>query len=507
MLSLNPGMTYLKSALTFTLLVLAFSSCKKGFDGNKNTLAPPETYVVVDSVFRTGEDRLTTRVDARWYGVSKGGYIIGYEFSTDNMVSWKFTSRTDSTFLLSLPPGSDSADIAIYFRAIDYLGQKDPTPAGTLFPIKNSPPSAKFVFGIPVAGIPSQNQVKAFPVLKYTIQGDDPDGAADLSGYNLYINDTNQTPYFIPATATSFTLVGLNLQADSTLCSIFLGSNSTPASQNVGYLKLNAFNDFYLQSVDKALSKSAIVKAPSVWVKKVASDVLVINAYNSNKVFVQNFYTARMVNNGILVFDTLQATEVVNNNYTQLAPDFETQKRVFKLFKKIVWFGDDANFSLSLGQRSTSDFFNNGGTMFLSLAINAGFDPLSNFLDWTPVRSLVNPPGGSVFRINNNQTINGKSGYPALKTTKFIDSSRPFEIPSTGGIYGYDSIYSGGILESISGQPPKAWTGISTIVSKRYRTQSGKTDFIFSSVPLENFGGNNNMDSVFQILFKQELGF
>lgn len=486
---------------------MLITSCKKGFEGDKKSQALPETFMVVDTIYRTGPDRLTTRVEAHWWGNSAGGFVKAYEVSSDNGTSWTKTNSQDSVFLMTIPPGQDSSDVFILVRAIDQLDQKDPSPASTLFPIKNSAPEVKFIFSQVLAGIPSNNPVNVFPVIKYNIQAYDPDGEV-LQSFELYINDTNQNPYIIPGTTTAFTLVAENPKSDSSKCLVYLGTSTKAQSDLSPYLRLGNSNTIYIRAVDKALSKSGFIGAPRIWVKKVKSDILLINAYNSSKTFVQNFYCQRLVAAGITNFDTLQATEIIDNNYTQLQPDFLTQSRTFAMFKKILWFSDDASFSLSLGQRSTSSFFDNGGKMFMAVSINSSFDPLSNFLDWTPIKSLVNPAVGSVFRVNINAEVPAiKLNWPTLKSTAIIASARPFEIPSETNDIGYDSLYSGGIIESKSGQSPAAWTGISTVIARRFTKSDNKSNFIISSIPLERFNGKNNIDSLFKQVFINELGF
>lgn len=498
----------LKNLIVAIVVFSSLIACKKGFEGNKRETPYPETFMAVDTIYRTGENRLTTLVDANWWGNSEGGYIIGYEVSTDEMLTWHFTKTQDSTFLVKIPPGQDSADVVVYVRAIDNLGRKDPTPASTLYPIKNSKPEVKFIFSQPIAGIPSQNPTTVFPVLKYTILGNDPDGVEDIFQYELYINDTLASPFILPGTCTSFLLQSTTPTADSGDCRIFINGNTNALSAAVKGLKHNATNQVYLRIVDKALSKSGYTAAPAIWVKKVSSEVLLINAYNSNKIFVQNYYANNLKGIGTTVFDTMQATEVVNLNYTQLQPDFQSQSKTFALFKKIVWFGDDANFSFPFGQRTTTEFFNGGGVLFMSVAINSSFDPLSNFLDWTPIKNLVNPPPASVFRVNINATVNPvQNNWPFIKSTQIIASARPFEIPQNTSTVGYDSLYYGGIIESKTGQSPIAWTGKSAVLAKRFSLPANKTNFVISSIPLERFNGNANADSLFRKIFKEELGF
>ncbi|MCG9879977.1 MAG: hypothetical protein MH472_05210 [Bacteroidia bacterium] len=494
--------------LIIFLFILVVSACKKGFEGTSNIPAPPQTYMVVDKIERSGENRLTTLVEAHWWGISEGGIIKGYEISTDNQQTWQYTTKQDSSFLLKIPPGNDSADIAIYVRAIDHLGQVDASPASTLYPIKNSKPSVRFIFSASIAGIPSQNPTNVFPVLKYTLFGEDPDGEDDILNYELYLNDTLRAPFILPANTNSILMVSNNPKADSSDCKVFVNGSNNALTNAVFGLKHQSNNIIYIRAVDKALSKSNFTASPAVWVKKVSSDILLVNAYTSNKIFVQNYYTNNLAKIGITSFDTMQATEVIENNFTQLQPDFQAQNKAFAFFKKIVWFGDDATFSFSYGQRTSSDFFNNGGQLFMAVAINSNFDPLSNFLDWTPIKSLVNPPPASVFRVNINALVQPvNTGWPVIKSSAIIPSARPFEIQDNTGSIGFDSLYFGGIIESKAGQSPIEWKGKSAVMAKRFATSNNRTNFIISSLPLERFNGNNNIDSLFIKVFKEELGF
>jgi hypothetical protein len=491
-----------------SLFILAIGACKKGFEGTAKIPNMPETFMAIDKIERSGENRLTTLVEAHWWGVSEGGFIKGFEISVDNQLTWHFTTRQDSSFLLKIPPGQDTADIAIYVRAIDNANQTDVSPASTLFPIKNSKPAVRFIFSSPIAGIPSQNPINIFPVLKYNIFGEDPDGIDDIFQYEIYLNDTLRAPFILPANSSSFLIVANNPKADSSDCKIFINGSNNSLVNSVKGLNLQANNTLYIRIVDKALSKSNFVATPRIWVKKVGSDILLVNAYTSNKIFVQNYYTNNLNKIGINKFDTLQATEVIDNNFTQLQPDFQAQNKVFAFFKKIVWFGDDANFSFAYGQRTTNDFFNNGGQLFMAVAINSNFDPLSNFLDWTPIKSLVNPPPASVFRVNINALVRPViNNWPVIKSTAIIASARPFELLDNTPTIGYDSLYFGGIIESKIGLPPIPWQGKSAVIAKRFNLSNKQTNFVISSLPLERFNGNNNIDSLFIRVFKEELQF
>lgn len=488
------------------LITLAVGSCKKGFEGSKTAQDFPETYVLTDSVRVSGEDRLTTRVQMNWRGTSSTGYIVGFEVSTDGMKTWAYTKRQDSLFLLSIPPGQDSTDIVIYVRAIDNLGQRDPSPASTLFPIKNSAPSIKFVYQESIAGSATQNPSISFPVVKYTFSGSDPDGNNDIQNIELFLNDTTQAPYILSGTVTSITLQAVHYDSLTQIseCYVYTGNSSNPLPLRLSGMRLNASNVLYVRAQDRALMYSPFTAATAIWIKRPCSSILVVNAYNSAAIAARNFYTSNLVKIGITQFDTLFLTEQYNNNYTQISVDLPTQSRVFSMFKKIIWFGDDANLSLSIGQRSTGDFFTNNGRLFMALEITSSFDPLSNFLDFTPAQTLVPLPGGQ-FRIGNAYVINPiLPGWPTLKTSKTIDKARPFLIPASGSSYTFDSIYRANMFVDYPANP---WNGTSTVFSIKRKASNGKAGFIFSSLPMQSLNGNNNMDSLFRKIFIDELEF
>ncbi|MCX6187034.1 MAG: hypothetical protein NTU43_08575 [Bacteroidetes bacterium] len=488
--------------------LLAIVACKKGFDGEKTPQSPPNTFMAVDSIHRNGVDRLTTRVVANWWGTSESGFVVGYEVSVDSMKTWQYTTRQDSAILLNIPPGSDSADIDIFVRAIDNLGQRDPSPASTLYPIKNTAPSVKFIYAASVGGSLTQNPTIAFPILKYNFQGIDPDGSGDIYQYELYLNDTNASPYILNAGTSTITLQGVKLDSltNFTECLVFVGSSNKALSFRAQGLKLNASNTIYIRAVDKALAKSQLMASNPIYVKRPVSDILLVNAYSGGNLSVTNFYATRAINQGFSRFDTLQLTELDGTNYTQLAPDVLTQARTFSLFKKIIWFSDNAQLSLSVGQQSTKDFFDNNGKIFMALDITSSFDAQSNLLDFTPAQSLVSLPTGDQFKIANNSIVKPLySNWPTLKTNASINRPRPFTIPnnSASSSYQFDSLYTGNLFVTY---PSNIWTGTSTIMSIRRKT-GGKANFIFTTLPVQSLDGNNNIDSLFNKILISELEF
>lgn len=498
------------------LAAVIITSCKKEeFAGDATANLLPETHMLADTIQRSGDNRYRTQVLVQWWGNDADGFVTGYEVSLDG-INWFFTTRQDSVFSLSLPAGKDTFDFPFYVRAIDNAGAKDLTPATLAYPVKNSAPDVRFIFASGTPGSPSRNPSKTFPVLRYSWEGSDPDGEDNIDHYELFLNDTTAAPYVLPANASAVTFVGKNFAGAVTDCDVFINNATVALSLPATGMKLNEYNTVYIRSVDKVNAKSVFKATPAVWVKKPASDVLVVNAFINTftKNTVQNFYLSNMVNVGVTVFDTLQATEQVANNYTELSTDPLTQSRVFALFKKILWFSDDADFSLSLAQKSTTEFFakgqstSNGGRLFMALSIASDIDPLANYLDFTPVRKLVSPPAGSTFRFAKDSLVTPhKNGWPVLKSTAILPSARPFEIPEApSSLYAYDTLYKASITQS-SSQGATLWSGPSHVIARRVTISTGKSNFIISSLPFHLLNGNNNIGQFFQKTLKDELDF
>lgn len=253
------------------------ASCKKDFEGDRNTQDLPETYVVVDSVRRDSSNLLITTVSAFWWGQSNTGFISGYEVSTDNQQTWQFTKEHKGSFLLNLPFGISKGELPIYIRAVDNIGQKDPTPARMVFPIKNSTPKIAFDF------TSNKRPVKSFPIVKLAWSTTDIDGRNDIDRFEIYLNDAANGTFAIPGNisdaiisdsiyTSSIRIEGVeNAGMFQPQCRVYTGSRTTALSGLLNGIKYDAWNYFYLKAVDKTGNTSVTAK-DSIWIKKPASD-------------------------------------------------------------------------------------------------------------------------------------------------------------------------------------------------------------------------------------------
>jgi hypothetical protein len=497
-----------KLFLIIALLTSVVIGCRKsGFKGDANTNKPPHTYMSADTIVRAGGNRYNTQVNIRWWGNDEDGFITGYKISFDQ-INWTFTKRQDSTFNLQMPLGKDTFDFHFYVKAIDNLGAEDSRSATLVLPVKNSFPTVKFLISEGSAGTITRNPVRSFPVLKYYWKAEDPDGAQDLDHVEFCLNDTNTSPFQVGATVSEITLSALNKSASVSKCNVYTGQSTTPLSQQIDGLKLGDTNILYVRAVDKVGSRSPYMASQRIFVKKVYSDILLVNAYLSSNARQQGniFYTSNLNNAGYTKFDTLLAAEVLNNNYTELSPDNLTQSRVFALFKHIIWITDDANFTLAFGQKTTSDFFKNGGTMLMSVAFSSVFDTTQSWFDFTPVKSLVPQPPTQTFRMGNGAAITTPlAGWPSLTYSANLSIVRPVFKFENSPAYNYDYIYHGDI--TITGSGGGNWNSADSTNVVVKRSAGGNTNYIFSAVPFEKLNGSSNIDLFFKKALVNELKF
>lgn len=486
------------------LLIVALlfgAACSKEYAGDYSQNQTPETYFVSDTIIRNGENRFQSIIDVSWSGTDADGFVAGYELSFDQ-VNWTYTEAQDSTITLSLPSNSDTFDFQIFVRAVDNLGEKDPTPASLIYPVKNSNPTVRFI-------IPSGSPVRSFPAVKYFWEGTDPDGNSSLDHYELIWNDTTQTPLNVSTVFNEAGIVAKSLSGTTSACDVFPGALNTPLATPLNGMILGNENVLYIRAVDQVGAASDWVASPSIFIRKPVSDILFINAQRSsfNRATVQNFYTTRIQAAIGKSFDTLQAGPEGALS-SDLSSDPATQDRVFSYFKKIFVYSENSEFLLSLMQRSTTRFFTNGGKLML---ITEGNDVIADqplYLDFSPIGSYT-PRGANVSLLMNlGDSIKPvPTAYPSLKNGNTILSGiRPFNLANNNSNFRYEALYKGVITQDSAGII-SIWQGNSTLSAKRVRLSDNKTDFVIMLVPIFALEHNASLNTWFEKMLIDELEF
>ena len=476
---------------------LLLASCRTGFDGELMENLPPETFTIVDTIIRPGDDRLESEVTIRWWGNDPDGFITGYEFTfnspEDPGTEWAYSANQDSVFILAPPPGNDTLDFRFYVRAIDNNDARDPSPAALTYPVKNYRPSVVFVPGI-------NNPTISYPVVKFFWEGSDPDGVNNLAGYEVTWNDSMATPLYLNASISNLMLEAIDPGSATTACRLYLNSSLTPVTDELDGMLTDAWNKLYIRAVDQSDARSEWVAADSVFIKSVNSNILLVNGYTTGTT-PEAFYTEQLAANGFTSVETLKIFESVDGNFTQQSADNLTQEKVFALFDLIVWFSNGAENSLSLAQRTTETFFANGGKLLMSVYVSSSFDPLSNFLEFTPVASLVSPSDTTLILETGAQLLPEDAGYPELESTSIVGIVKPVQLQ-----IGASAIYTAQLTAKDNATLTfTPWEGESTVIARK--TAGGETTFVLSTLELQKLNGLMNMDAFFEQIIIDEFGF
>ncbi len=458
----------------------------------------PQTYTVIDTIIRSGDDRLESRVDLRWWGDDPDGYIVGYEYTFGDpyspVTAWTFIRSQDSVFLLQTPAGQDTADFTFSVRAIDDEGAVDPTPARATYPVKNSPPTVRFTPG-------EDDPELSFPVVKFFWEGSDPDGVDNLASYELYWNDTTAVPFVVDASTFSATFAAVDAFAGGeTDAEVFLNTGTVAEPGTIPGMRLGAWNVLYVRAVDQSAARSGYVRSDSIYIRPVRSNVLLVNGYSGGGGTVFDFYADQLEGLGISTFDTLVLFDA--SVPRQLASDNLTQTRIFDYWDLILWFGNNAQNSLSLAQKTTGDFFDTGGKMFMAVYVSSSFDQQSDFLDFTPIAELVDPVDTTLLLNLGADVIPLEGGWPNLQGTSIVGVVRPL-ITQIGATPLYEASLTARDAATLSLNP---WGGPSVIMARK-DDASGNPNFILSTLEVQRLDGLGTLDAFFGKVIQDEFGF
>lgn len=389
--------------LIITGLVAFTFSCSDPISGRIEN-QPPNTYLSLfpDSTIAPG----STLKRINWWGDDPDGFVKGYRISFDS-VNWGFTTKNDSTFILSIN-GNDST-FRFFVAAVDNDDLIDPTPATNLYPVINTPPVVSFDAGTEIPDT-------TFPVATFKWTGSDPDGDETIRYYQYSLNDTNNFRRVSGQTNL------LTLTKDSGLV-------------------LNANNVLYLRAEDNAGALSPIKRMPDTsgtwYVKSVTSKILLIRDVPSGDLSLALPYLTN-------AFDTIHYDILdIKANGGALIPKIVNPMFVntLKLFPIVFWLGGNgsvtsaANFDLA--QQSLPFYVQSGGKIFFSSGFQGpdvtGQGSLINFAPVDSVTSCSIPfysSGDALLTLIDNT-------YPQLGSSSFIVSVKGLYASNAQIIYKY----------------------------------------------------------------------
>jgi hypothetical protein len=478
-------------------LMCLIGACDSDIAGERLENLPPETDLAVrDSSLvdnlESGE-RLTSTVVVSWTGDDPDGFVSSFDLrffafgetpAKDDL--WTGTTANDTLILLPIPPGEKFANVVFEARAIDNEGLVDPTPARTVFPIRNAPPTIRFsTFEL----APDTT----FALFSFAWVADDPEGPANLDRIDVSLNDSLNF-VSLPSDVEFVTFVGDVDRADigqtETTARMFFGRSFRASGLDVPGLRLGQDNTIYIRSVDKTDTTSAVES--HMWhVKKSRGDLLYVNDYRkSSYKTVQNFHIALLrdyLPEGYAIDYWDISTPFVSGSAggtprSGLIPPAldPTLRQALADYNYVYWVatsttGNIAGDNLPFVAGATDLFFEQGGKMMVHSPIALPANPediVGNpALLLLPLSGLVSFPDTlrPALRMSVNSPISPTSvvpglsvQLPALKSSAFFLNTLPFEaeganvIPLADGAYTYVTRVGGR-------QGP--WFGSSTIAS------------------------------------------
>ena len=479
------------------LLFVSAAGCDSEISGDADAGRDPDTALAVrDSTLvdnicgeSTAEDPcdeednlLTSTVFVSWTGTDPDGYVEAYElrfYDADENApgeGWTRTTRRDSLILFPLSSPIDR--VAFEVRAIDNEGRVDPTPARTVFPIRNSPPSLR------LEGLELPPDT-TWPVFSVAWLANDPEGPTDVQRIEVSLNDTTSF-VVLPREAEFATFVATDPRtAEATVdAEVFLGRAFQRSGITVPGLRLDAENTLYVRAVDRA--DEASVPDSVVWyVRQPQSDVLFVNDYRSpNDEEVLPFHRDALAGYlGGATFDEwdLSGPDDVVDYSDALPPSPEpTLAPTLALWDYIYWVSTSAtdqtfgrNFVLV--SEFAGAFLDGGGRLFINVPVRPASDPSQNLNN----AALALLPIGEVVEIDRSQyaaaldlfpgaAVTGVNSVPGtgrvlpdLEVLRFVSGTFPYEVEGTDSV----GLYEGEFTVQTTSGAFVPWPGKSTIAS------------------------------------------
>jgi hypothetical protein len=429
-------------------LALWLTACRSEWMGDLLPNQTPETYAVVDSIQRSGPERLPTSVQLHWWASDPDGVVDHYDFRVGlrplNTQPWSWTRANDTLVRLNLPPGPDTADFELEIRAVDLQGLPDPTPARLLLPLRNTAPQVAFVYnpdgGSPLAGA---FPLESCPVLGYRWAGTDSDGDSTILYYEICLNDTSSNDTVrISSTYTECILEWAN---NSGQCQIFVGPNDFPLFNRLGGLIENDTNRLYIRAIDQSLSASPWVASRPTKVKSCVASILLVNAYGNdpnptlNVDTLSQCYKAWLDSLNVGPVEELRLFQKIGNRFTQLSVNNRVQSRIFARFGRILWIASDFDLAMQFSSRTLGGILSQGGDVMLAAKADASTPAWTPAYESSPIDSVTDIPSGFSFLVTDTSTMLPLSGHwngqawtlPTMTHQGYSSGNRPLKLGST----------------------------------------------------------------------------
>jgi len=453
------------------LLLSILQGCVKGEDRLNQ---PPNTRLAVDTIQLSGNNRLNSTVTLNWFGSDADGLVTGFEFSFDQ-VEWAFTERRDSTFIFTLPPGTDTVDIDFFIRAVDDDDARDPSPAYLRIPLKNTPPQAAF-------NDDRGPRDTALAVTTVFWQASDVDGNETITRIEIKANDGDWTPIARDQNLISF-VADPSVQSGAVEADVYYGEEDNPQNFQLNGLQASGQNFLYLRAIDRAGAVSDPDTSAAFYLlpKGNSATNLWISGHTAS---ITNQYED-LLNQAGVSYDLLNLGAQIDGSLLPAYWD-PTIKLTARLYDHLFINTESTTYTNAVTGTVTTilnfmapvvqDFTNRGGKVMVTTALNEGED-ISKLIGPYPIDSLVINGGNAQARIFPDSAlvpVNDPTTYPSVRP-QFLQRSVVPIVPSSDA----DAFYRAQ-LTKLNG-----WRG-SDVVAAARRPQNQLTQ-VFFALELHNF--------------------
>ena len=499
-----------RSALWGYVLLLLFSTaCNSGgISGVEQENIPPTTGLTVDAVDLPEGTLLSSRIQLSWWGNDPDGYVIGYEYAIQDTSedAWKFTSATDSIFVLPITPGKRADTVFFKVRAIDNDRTKDPIGASLFLPVENTRPSIQLNNG----QLPPLETFGVFSV-GWTVY--DQDGLISIEDVQIAFNDSTEgadwTSLPLPDPDGDGTMfVTMILDSDSGTPATASGRIGTSLSTPLTPIQFTNLipgqeNTLYVRAIDNSGSVSEL-DSYRWFLREQTSRVLFLNDDDSPQSQSKAVFHLGLLEELGIEPDVLTISDGVaeGGDKVRISEAFPsnaaTQNRMLSQWDHIYWISNNMDRNITYAPAMLTEFLANGGTAFITIPtkdLSVG-DPILQFL---PIGELSKPEGiQNSFRILRNQEVLPLlEGYPVLKVGQTILNAFPMKATA-----GATSLYQvDHHVQWITGQV-LPFDGNKDVV-----ILSGERNLVFAGMDLTLVNANQNMESFIDMICIQELEF
>lgn len=458
------------------------TSCKKG---ELLPNIPPETGISVDSIRLSGDLRLNSTVRLSWYGNDIDGTVDYFEYSI-NQGPWMVSFSRDSTFLFPLEQGSDTTDIKFEVRSVDNSGDRDPSPAELIIPLKNSRP----VVEINDLTFPKDTSLLA---VSFRWRYYDLDGDHTVRQAFIKINNGNWTE--IDRSKSIITLLGVQPESSGPMdAELYYNQDLNSNNKVPGFINEGS-NVIYMKVSDLAGAESIEDTSSVVFVKRKKADLLVVNGQNTTALNAYQNLLSKADQQYDLLDMMAESGKYIPYYWN---PTFSLVWRNYP----VLFINSDQSLIVNPSTGNTGvllefmapvlqHYTDNGGKSFITTSFPPGYDigPLRGVL---PIDSISLTTGQAVLQ-KDSVLFDPSGNLPALKAKNLLLGMDPVT-PSADGIIMYKAHLT----------PFGAWKGPDNFGIRR--KVGNEVRQVFFSTELYLYDQNiASLEALFQHIFKIEF--